>query len=240
MTVEPDKLMAYLDGELDADERTEVEHALASDRQLRAELEAQRALRARLKAHYGPVASEEVPEHLKAMLGAQPPGDEKAIASLSEARSRRRSLPLWSGLAAAAATFVLGLVAGPQLLPGNGAPVRLENGTLVAQGPLASALDTQLASAQAPDAPVRIGITFADTEGRACRTFETEGFAGLACRAGSGWAMVTTTATPDRPGGPYRQASSPVVMTAAQDMMAGSPLDARAERVARDAGWTMD
>lgn len=242
MTVEPEMLMAYLDGELDARGRAEVEQALASDPELRAELELQRALRARLRSHYGPVASEAVPERLKAMLGAPAPQpkEEERIASLSEVRRRRPSLPLWGGLTAVAASFALGLVAGPRLLPGTNGPVGIEDGTLVAEGALAQALETQLASAPAPDASVRIGITFADQAGRACRTFEAQAFAGLACRTERGWAMAATAAVPDRPSGPYRQASSPVVMAAAQEMMAGTPLDAEAERAARDAGWKMD
>ena len=35
----------------------------------------------------------------------------------------------------------------------------------------------------------------------------------------------------------YRQAGSSVVLQAAQEMMAGAPLDAEAERTAMQAGW---
>ena len=110
---------------------------------------------------------------------------------------------------------------------------------MVAQGQLASALDTQLASAQAPDAATRIGTSFAATDGRLCRTFDSAAMAGLACRGDAGWQLIMTTAGSASQHGEFRQAGSanPLVAQAAQDLMAGEPFDAAAERHARDAGW---
>ena len=64
----------------------------------------------------------------------------------------------------------------------------------VAQGPLAAALDTQLASAQPADAATRIGLSFAAADGRLCRTFDSAALSGLACRGGEGWQLMMTAA----------------------------------------------
>ena len=69
MRIDDDRLMAYADGELDAAEREAVERALAEDAGLREKLAQQQRLRATLSGHYGPVAAEEVPDRLLAMLG---------------------------------------------------------------------------------------------------------------------------------------------------------------------------
>ncbi|WP_129790625.1 anti-sigma factor [Sphingosinicella sp. CPCC 101087] len=227
------RLMAYLDGELAPAERTEVEQALAGDPELRSRLDAQGRLRERLAAHYGPVAEEEVPERFRQMLG----GSTDNVVDLADARERRRR-PLWQTAAALAATLVIGFFVG-RLVTVESGPVALRGAEMVASGGLAEALDTQLASAPSPDAGARIGVTFARTDGSLCRTFEGPALAGLACRADSGWQIVMTTAREGAEAGEYRQAGSTnaLVLQTAQDLMAGEPLDAEAERRARDSGW---
>src|SRR3546814_15960075 len=72
-----------------------------------------------------------------------------------------------------------------QLIPlQRGGPIGVEEGALVAQGGLAEPLDTQLASAQAPAAATRIGVSFADRQGRFCRSFDSAALAGLASPQG--------------------------------------------------------
>jgi hypothetical protein len=120
-----------------------------------------------------------------------------------------------------------------------GGPVGVAHGALVAQGPLAGALDYQLASAQPAGAPTRIGLSFAAADGRLCRTFDSAALSGIACLGEAGWQLVMTAAGAQAPGGDYRQAASgnPQVLAAAQELMAGEPFDAAAERRARDSGW---
>jgi hypothetical protein len=226
MERDDDLLMAYADGELDEVSRARVERALAEDPELRARLAQQQRLRATLAAHYGPAAEEEVPERLRAML-------ETNVVRFAPAGPR----PLWQSLAALAATLVLGLALGRTLLA-PAVPVGIAHGTMVAQGPLADALETQLASAQPADAATRIGLSFAASDGRLCRTFDGAAVSGLACRDDRGWQLVMTTAAPGGPRGDYRQAgSSPLVAQAAQELMTGEAFDAEAERRARDSGW---
>lgn len=233
MTIDEEKLMAFADGELHEAEREAVERALADDPRLRETLAEQRRLRTALSGRYGPVAAEPVPERLLAMLGASQPEN---VASLSDARERRRfQRPTGRNFAAIAATLAVGILAG-QLVPRGSDPFAVEEGVLVADGSLAAALETQLASAQSADAATRIGVTFADHQGRACRTFDSAAASGLACREGEQWAVLVTSA-PQRQGGEYRQAGSSPVLEAAQGMMVGAPLDAAAERAALAAGW---
>jgi anti-sigma factor RsiW len=229
--IDDDILMAYADGELDEIGRARVERAVAADPALRARLEQQQKLRATLTALYGPTAEEAVPERFRSML------DTNVLAFLTS--PSRPARPLWQSLTALAATLLLGLLVGRFLLMPAASPVDISNGTMVAQGPLARALDSQLASAQAPDAATRIGTSFAAADGRLCRTFDSAAMAGIACRGDAGWQLMLTTAGSGGAHSAYRQAGSadPVVAQAAQDLMAGEPFDEAAERRARDSGW---
>lgn len=224
-------LMAFVDGELSEADRDRIKEAVAADPALRSRLEAQQRLRARLAAHYAPVVEEPVPERLKAML-------EMNVVDFAAARERRVR-PLWQNLTALAATLVLGLAIGRMVEWPGGEPIGVENGALIAEGSLADALDGQLASTQADDAATAIGVTFARADGHLCRTFMRRDLAGLACREPTGWRLVVATQGSAPSAGEYRQAASGgvLVMEAAQALMAGEPLDADAERQARDSGW---
>jgi hypothetical protein len=224
-------LMAHVDGELDELNASRVAKALAEDAELRAVAEAQRRLRSRLAERYGPVVDEEVPERLRAML-------ETNVVALSTARPQRRLRLGWREAGAIAASFAIGLVSA-QMIPERTKPTGVTGDLLVAAGPLAEALDTQLASEQSPTEPTRIGVSFAAHDGRLCRTFETRDIAGLACREDEGWQVVSSAAARRGPGGEYRQAGSgpAFVMRLSQELMAGEPFNAQAERQARDTGW---
>jgi anti-sigma factor RsiW len=226
--VSEERLMAFLDGELDEISAGRVRKAIAEDPALAAALAEQRRLKAWLARRFDPIAEEEVPERFRAML-------ETNVVPLGAVRRR----PQWRTAAAIAASFVAGVLT-VQALPGGGGPDGSDGGApMIARGALAEALETQLASAQRKPGDARIGVTFASLDGRVCRTFDTSAMAGLACRGGKGWELLTTARTSPVPGAEYRQAGSgsALVMQAAQEMMAGEPLDAAAERAARGRGW---
>jgi len=231
MTVDSDMLHAYLDGELDGEAARRVEAAIATNALLKGEFEVQRRLRDHLNAHFAPVLDEPVPAPIRAFL-------EKEVVDLAAARQRLRPRG-WLLPAAMAASLVVGVAVG-QLLPARG-EFGTADGALVARGPLAEALDRQLASAQPNDAAIRIGVSFARSDGTLCRTFAGETLSGLACREASDWRMIAiaTAAAAAAPRGDFRQARSeaPIVLQIAQDMMVGEPLDVAGERRARDAGW---
>jgi negative regulator of sigma E activity len=216
MSFDRETIGAYVDGELDEIRRRRIEAALRDDPDLAREVEAERRLRAALQARFDPIAEQPVPEPLLAAVreGAK-------VAPLASKRTR------WVPVALAASVAALA-IAGLQLRPGGDPNL--------ASGVLADALETQLASAQTADGPVRIGFTFKAQDGAWCRTFEQRTASGIACRSSEGW-QVRRRATGAPQTGDYRQAGSPEIAAAAQEMAADAPLDPGAERLLVKRGW---
>jgi hypothetical protein len=230
MNIDDTKLMAFADGELSGDERAEIEAAVQRDEALRAKVEAHRAMRSRLSTAFDGALSEPVPASLRA--AAETPRTAEVV-SLAERRAFK-----WSAreFGAMAASVALGLVIGVGAMQSQQPMFNTASSGLVAQGALASALDTQLASDES--GAVRIGVSFRDQEGDYCRTFDlTEGGAsGLACRENNSWSIQLMSDSTT--GGEIRQAgAAPEVLNAVDAMIAGEALDADAERAARDGGW---
>lgn len=228
-------LMAYADGELDEVTRAAIERAMHSDPSIAARVAQHRALRERVYAAFAPMLDEAVPQRLQ-----QPASPAKAkVITLDSARAakdlqRRTSRWSWPQWGALAATLLVGVMAGRQSVQGG--DFSLAGGTLVAQGELATALSTQLAS-QAGD--VKIGVTFVATDGAYCRSFARGATAGLACREGERWA-VPVVAAAEVQGGDYRQAAAAMpaaVLEAIDARIAGKALDAGQEQAARAQGW---
>ncbi len=230
MSFDPEIVMAYVDGELDLVTAKRIEKAMESDPALAARVESERRLRERLSARFDPVAEEAVPERLSAMLS----NVDTSLTGRREEKARRFGFgPVqW---AAIAASLAIGLFAGQTGWRETG-PVGSDNGALIAQASLKTALDTQLASAQSPDAPVRIGLTFRDKAGAVCRTFEGAALSGLACREGENWRLRQMLSGAGEATA-YRQANSAAIAEAASAMMAGDAFDAAAERKAKAEGW---
>ncbi|HEX7781901.1 MAG TPA: anti-sigma factor [Sphingobium sp.] len=231
--ISEEMLVAYADGELDEVNRRRVERTIAGDEALAQRLAAHEALRARLSGHFAPIAEEEAPDRFRALLEPH-----TKVIDLTEARAARtrRARPGWMTGAAIAASLVLGLWLG-RGMGGEAGPVGISGGKMVAQGSLAKALDTQLASAQGGD-DVRIGLSFRARDGGWCRSFEGAAVSGVACRAGADW-RLEQAAPGHGTSGDYRQASSgdPRVMATIDQLIAGAPVDAAAEKAARDGGW---
>ena len=220
----PEMIIAYVDGELAADDRARFEAEMAADPALKAQVARHAALARRVNASYAEVLDEPIPPQLMAVASA---------ANDHAGRPRHALLP-W---AAAAASLAIGVIAGRAVLPEAG-PVAAQNGALVARGELARALSTQLS---AEPGVVKVGFSLKAPDGRYCRTFQSgaEGLAGLACREDGRWSLRTVTAFRPAPQTAYRQAASetPAEVLASVDALAGQPLDATAERAARDKGW---
>jgi hypothetical protein len=217
-------LMAYADGELDALTVKRVERAIAADPSLADAVASHRALRARLGHAFGAVAEEPVPARFAAMLAS----NVTPLPAPRTAQPRR-----WLEAAAIAASLVLAVAVGHQWQSG---PVRASGDRVVASGSLGHALDTQLASASGD---TQMLVSFRDDRGSYCRVFATSAIDGIACRDQDQWVLRETRSPVHTAGSDYRQAGSAdaPLMAAAQDMMKGDPLDAAAERRARDAGW---
>jgi len=225
VTIEPEMLMAYADGELDPLNAKRVERVIAGDPALAQEVERHRALRKRVSDSFAPVADEQVPDRLAALLKSN-------VVDLPTPKTRP-ILSRWRAAAALAACLVLGLTIGISVSRG---PVSSGAGGLYASGSLAAALDDQVGGA---DGAVKVAVSFRDKQGAYCRVFSSSATDGIACRDASGWALRRTQQGSTTQHGDYAQAGSPDpdLMAAAQDMMAGEPLDAKAEAAARGAGW---
>jgi hypothetical protein len=243
MNLTDETLAAYADGELDEATRASIEAHMRADPEIAGRVAAHQALRMRVSAAFNPVLAEPVPERLAALTRASSTGAGQVI----ELRPKRPAARQWSWTqwGAMAASFILGaIVLRLALHDFGGAPVSVRDGRLVASGVLASALSQQLASAPPTNAEVQIGVSFRSRASQYCRAFvleESSPLAGVACRAGSDWQLkVLAPAALAAGSGAYRQAASalPAAVRAEIDaQIAGEPLDANAERVARDRNW---
>lgn len=235
MTVTSEELAAFADGELDSTRAAEVAAAIEADPGLARQVEAHRALKGLLSSHYAPLAEAPVPDRFTALLGSVK-SDEPAAAAvidLAAARAERssRRIPRWGWVVgpALAASLVLLLVSAPP--PGS-------DGTY-ADAQLAAALDTRLTAEPAPAGEPRVLLSFARAGGELCRTYAASAGSGIACRDANGWRIERTAPGYDPAASDYRQAGSPLeeLMTAAQDMASGGPLDQQQETAARKRGW---
>lgn len=232
MTSGDERFFAWLDGELPPAEAAEVAARVAADPELTRRAEEHRALNARVKGAFEPIARAPVPERLTRPLDrrAAPVIDFGARAG----RKRSWGPPQW---AAMAATLAIGLLIGTLVPRGSSAPVDVQGGRIYAAAALDHALTTELASA--PSGDTRIGLTFRDKSGTVCRSFTEPGASGLACRDGGRWQVRGLFAAPEGQSSDYRMAAGmdPNLAALVDSTIAGEPLDAAAERAAKVKGW---
>jgi hypothetical protein len=248
MTISDETLMAFADGELDDTARVAVEAAMRQDPRIAKRIAEHRAMRDRVHAAYSAELSEEIPDRLlKAARGAIPTAQSTPVFGRAAPRARphRRQ---WRIPASMAASLIVGLGVGYFLQSPVQSPLlRNAGGAMIARGPLAAALSKQLAAEQSPASPVRIGLSFLAKSGDYCRTFVLSGAispAGLACRRGSEWQVVTLTEQRGAAAGEsgYRTAGSAIpaaILGAVEEQVAGEPLDQAGERAARGRDWAV-
>jgi hypothetical protein len=232
-------LMAYADGELEPAVREQVEGALREDPQAAAAVERHRALRADVFAAFAGVLDEPMPERLQPHAPAQERVRVDVLASAgAHALPARWAWRQWGAIAASLALGVLAGALGWRQVQGNAAsPIGRQGDALVAQGELAAALSQQLG---AEAGPVQLGVSFQARQGNYCRSFKLGSTAGLACRADGQWRIPVLAQQEGQAGPAYRQAGSAMpaaVLEAIDERIAGSSLDAAAEREARAQGW---
>jgi hypothetical protein len=244
MSYDDELLMAYADGELDEARRSEISAAIAKDPELARRVESHRAFRVQLSGAFAEVLEQPVPGSLEAAArGARAgAGPLPKIVAFS-AKSGRAPAPPWRSREwfALAASLLLGaFLSWRFLMPSASQDVIAVDGSLVAGGALATALDSQLASEQVDDATVLIGLTFRAHDGSHCRSFVSHApaIAGLACHKEDRWHLVVTQSV-DLQSGPMRQAAAmpPGILMEIEKRLDGEPFDAAGEKAARDASW---
>ncbi len=252
MSITEETLMAYADGELDDITRSTVEQAILHDPQLAAKVAQHQALRDAVFEAFQPVMKEPIPARLQATVQVQgenivnlAQSRDDRNARQESAKEQRWSLSQWGSLAA---MLVVGVMLGRLDLFRTGefdtaqSSVALKaDGGMTAQGMLATALSTQLASAPAAATNVKIGLSFVAKDGAYCRSFALDGAAGLACREAEQWKIaLMVDQHNNKPEGAYRQVNSEIpsaVLEAIEQRMAGTALDAQAEHAARARSW---
>jgi hypothetical protein len=245
----PDEiLMAYADGELDADTRRQIEAAMANDPTIAERVAKHRALRADMGAAFGGVLDEPVPSRLLDAANSSPVSARPAtVTDLNAARAaksggtkfRSWSWPEWSAIAA---SLLIGVLVGRSAMQSAQSEIFATTPhSVVASGYLSAALN-DYPSGTSPDSAVRIVLSFRSKGGNYCRSFAAGTAAGFACREDNEWRVraLSQSATSSA-SGEYRMAGSdlpPAILTAIDDVMEGEALDREQEQAARERGWS--
>lgn len=246
MKFSDETLMAYVDGELDAETRNAIEAALVTDPQIAQAVARHRALQFKLRTALGDVIHETMPDRLIIAARTSPAGARGQVTNIAAARSakqapakRQWSWPEWGAIAA---SLILGVIGGRAALVGNSADaIVADNGRMIAGGVLASALNTQASGTQ--NEKVQISASFRAKGGEYCRTFtvsEDAVMAGLACNEAGKWNVRALSQSAKTAAGDYRMASTSLpasIAKAVEENIEGEALDANEEVAARERGW---
>lgn len=229
MSMTPEELAAFADGELEEPRRSQVAVEVAQDGALAAKVERHRVLKARLATHFAPVLDQPVPERLTSLFDAP----EAKVADFTAARQKHETglgIPRWGWIAGPALAASLALAV---ILPGGG-PIEDYAGT-----ELAAVLDERLVAEQAPDEDPRVLLSFRDEAGAYCRAFAGAEQSGIACREETGWKLRVEGEGASEQTTDYRMAGAGVaeILARAQKMASGPALDPAAEARARASGW---
>lgn len=202
--MDPERLEAFVDGELSPEDAASVVLHLADCAQDRAHVDALMETGALLAAAYAEPLHQAVPERLRATIfptaiRTAPARDRRRTTAPTRQRTSRLRWAI-AGLAASV-LLVVGLV------QRNGPAREITAGPIAAGSALHAALE-RMPSGAAPEGLTLMG-TFRDAAGRPCREFEALAAPtgvvtrGIACRAtGGGWTTIAaySEAKPAEPG----------------------------------------
>ena len=231
MTITPEDIAAFADGELSGEREAQVAAAIAADPELAQQVERHKSLKSMLAGHYSPVLDQPVPDRLAAMLSRPQPAEVVDFAAARERRESRRRLPHWGWIAGPALAASLALAV---FLPGQGG-----DASAYADTQLAGVLDDRLVADQSPGDETRVLLSFRSEEGRYCRAFSGSAGGGIACRDEAGWKLEALGEGSEGASTDYRMAGAgdAEILALAQEMAAGPALDAQGEQAAREQGW---
>lgn len=248
MKFSDETLMAYADGELDPATRSAIETAMADDAQIAAVIARHQQMQAGLRAAFGCVLDETVPDRLIAAAHTAPAA--ATVTPLESTRTthaprRHWSWPEWGAMAA---SLLLGIVVARMFWSANTDDEFIaKNGRVIAGGELAAALNNRASGATAGNSPVHISLSYRDKSGDYCRTFAIEGseqVSGIACHQNDAWRVQALVRGKNAESGThYRMAGTavpPIILQTVQDSIQGDALDAEEESALRQRGWKQD
>lgn len=231
MTITPEDIAAFADGELSDEREEEIAAAVAADPGLARQVNQHKALKAMLAARYAPVLDQPVPDRLAAMLARPQQAEVADFAAARERRETRRRPPHWGWIAgpALAASLALAL-----FLPGTN-----DETEVYADTQLAAVLEHTLVASQLPAEETRVLLSFRTEGGQYCRAFGGSAGGGIACRDDEGWRLEVLEEGSEAATTDYRMAGAGDgdLLALAQEMASGTALDADGERAARAQGW---
>jgi hypothetical protein len=230
MKVSDEMLMAFSDGELDADTAREVRKAIDADPALRRRLQIFEETRTGAKAAFADVLDEPVPAALLAGLSPARPGIWDRLSS------RAFAWRAAGGLALAAAGFFAAVILvdrpTPGLLDGDAAIA-----SLLESAPGGTTERWQQGSFQATGTYV--------VAGGVCRSFvavpaeAASGWRGVACRRDGAWTVDLAVAEPAASFVTASDRATEAVDAFLDSVGAGASLDLAAEERARLSGWNI-
>lgn len=240
-------LMAFADGELDAETAVRVEAAMETDDELVMRVATFIESRAAVAAELKPLIDEPVPEALtrsvEAMVAAsrQPKSEPARSENVVQLRpARRTASPSWvMPLAASLVAIAFGIggyLAGQANAPSASAPVIAG----IADPAMVRTLNTAASGAEAnvADGSMKLVSSFRDGDGALCREFELMQAGGpatvtVACRSGQNWSVRLAVAGPAASAGAYQPAGAAETVDAFLTTIgAGAPLSQADEKAA--------
>jgi hypothetical protein len=238
MTVSPETLLAFVEGELSPEEARKVATEVANDPSLMAHVENHRALKVRLQE------AALAPEGMAPPQAAEPMMLTEPAAGMPRADFVPRQAASFVPAGAMGVGIVLGALLWSSLAPS--ADIRTEGGTVIAGGTLSRALSMVIAKDRNGNAfaPVAIGESFFSSDGLFCRNFMTGqpqrgGLAGIACQEDGAWAIRVLARAEAPPSAASGKEPPPpeAVREMLRVLMVGGPLDADGEQAARAQRW---
>lgn len=240
-------LDAFIDGELPASEMTRAAALVAAQAELRRYVEEQERLRRTLQDSFAPLMNEPIAKRVRQMVEAYAAKPARQSASWSGGLGQFFSWRAIGLAAAMAAGLLVGIAVDRIGLSEEAFLESTSNGQTVARGELARVLSEKLAADQDAAKAVRVGLSFRSKDGDDCRTFTWDGArnstSGIACHSKDAWVVAAlATQAPDAQAHALYQiagASMPdAIRRAVNEMIAGRPFDAAAERAARASQWS--
>lgn len=251
MGITDEMLMAYADGELDAEAAARVEAAMATDDSLGARMARMAEARAAVRRAYqvAPPVPAALEARVREMIAAKVAADRQAQAAppaasnVVDLASRRRVVPFWQLPAAAMLALAVGAGSAWLAAPEGGGAAGLQMAGLEDPGlraALASLPSGETARLEGGGRFVAIA-SFRDSEDRLCREFEHDQADGrtlvaVACRDAADWDLRFAIAAAGVDPEGYAPASSLEALDAYLTATgAGAPLSAADEAAALQA-----